>query len=1163
MGTAPAYEVRPTFSMDLFGAPAFTILAPQSGGQANLIVPGQRYPENSSIGISNYLEPETKNVIPLAFTMDQLRSVQMGVPFNLSLNQVDAKVRNYENGSIVTNYDWALYKAQIDATSTNISLLANNNKKNYKFYARPEGATYLSRPEYTLGEAIQILFNGEVRTSTGSNGDTIYKYYIDNEEVTDDWVISFSPADQTEIERQLNQMSAKNLYDIILRPGMNVLIQKPDGSSVPIMQGAIYQPSDNSILARVFANGSPITSVIAKVKIDGVQKDVALTEDTSALSLYKAVLDGELDFTDETMTVVATAANGRTKEIPLTIPSNILELIAENGLKYEPYNQPNNEMTLQQIAQKFPDAEAFVVKAVHEGANRERKIKFGSGQTVSFGNADNYQEGDMPTIFYYEHSGYEGNVTYSSNDISFSPMWLSSFRKQPNLPGFGISLYRGSAYQGESIQFYENKESLPGSWNDGARSAQLKRVPVLRLYTEKYYKGDYKDVYANVDWIGDTWDNKVKSLRVLNDIRPMKITLYEHGSYTGDSRQINGRIEDLSTVDFHNKVSSIKFETYTNEYEKVPVYRFYEHTDYRGDYMDYIASSHNIGSTFNDKFSSVKVLNKSNNVKCFVYEHQWKQGEKMEITGDISNLRNTSMNDRITSLDIFNTLRDNTGTPIFRFYEHPNYQGRFVDYTSTQLDVANLKVGHSNWSVYNNNYQDTSVRNSFSSVRILNNNPTIRAIAYDGQYLNGRGLGITEDMPDLSPFDFGDKIESVRIVYANSNIPGGSSMPNLYAGPRFQSDGSKQSQELRPFSSIPVDYYGYRSLGPLNQEPGSGLLVFDNFNFEGNYKAVTGTDVVFGETPHRTSIRYVGNVPFELPKHSSNMIIKKSDLNSYDIVNATNFGNSDVKFYLQGYFIRNGGKSFKPFVGNQNTWTYQGDNQGALNSRDILTGVNDVDTYLVEVTMEKVAASRATVRLNQQTIELGNASTKALGSQAHAKSDPTHSELVFVKAYDASPDRLNVEVTFDDPHRWANNNQATYKFKILGTFSNSGNQQYNQLSNPIKRTFGTNFKGDNTTPEWYLDRNIFVKTPKGFLVNVVTEDASSSRLDLTINSSKISLGTSASRDNNGFSPVPVDHSGMVYVPVGQDPYAIDIKSSWASDMIWHGNYDIQIIGYFY
>lgn len=77
---------------------------------------------------------------------------------------------------------------------------------------------------------------------------------------------------------------------------------------------------------------------------------------------------------------------------------------------------------------------------------------------------------------------------------------------------------------------------------------------------------------------------------------------------------------------------------------------FYEHVNYGGKSITYCRDVRNVGSAWNDTFSSAKV---SSGKGVVVYEHVDFAGDRWELRpGNYPNFKNTGWNDKISSVDI-------------------------------------------------------------------------------------------------------------------------------------------------------------------------------------------------------------------------------------------------------------------------------------------------------------------------------------------------------------------------------------------------------------------------------------------------------------------------------------------------------------------------------
>ncbi|MEJ8554010.1 binary toxin-like calcium binding domain-containing protein [Tepidibacter sp. Z1-5] len=275
-GTATAYEVKPNVSFVIGEASAKTLNLPESV-QSAPIRPGGKYPRSSSgLNVDSYGGDDTK----ITLTLDQVNMIEHGTPFSLSTNRTYAQYRT----SDYELKDWSLYTTDIESrTATiNVSLPGEKGLIERKVAAKnPSKQTGKLTPELTLGEAIKLVYDTEV----DSKGNLI----IEGEKFDRSWIINFGEGTEREVRKQLG--SGDNIFNLKLRPGMNIMLEKPSADSQKNGPNIRLAKVDfNKEGAYIQANVAPryfeVERVIAQIKQNDGKKIEVELENTEN-GLYK------------------------------------------------------------------------------------------------------------------------------------------------------------------------------------------------------------------------------------------------------------------------------------------------------------------------------------------------------------------------------------------------------------------------------------------------------------------------------------------------------------------------------------------------------------------------------------------------------------------------------------------------------------------------------------------------------------------------------------------------------------------------------------------------------------------------------------------------------------------------------------------------------------
>ncbi|MCY9512453.1 PA14 domain-containing protein, partial [Paenibacillus larvae] len=212
-GTAPMYNVLPTMNLILDkGKNARTLytVKAQENHKAQVIGPGRFYPDNSPISLRTMDESGST---PMSLNYNELKDVENGAPFSLETTQVGGDYIKVVNGDQSDPMPWTYWLTQIEYSSARIILSEGDTETERRITARStEDYDNETKPEVTLGEALELTFGIEQSDRPTYNGDSIQ--YIFDENTAKD------------IEKQLKDMGDKaNLQNVKLKAGMQIMIQ--------------------------------------------------------------------------------------------------------------------------------------------------------------------------------------------------------------------------------------------------------------------------------------------------------------------------------------------------------------------------------------------------------------------------------------------------------------------------------------------------------------------------------------------------------------------------------------------------------------------------------------------------------------------------------------------------------------------------------------------------------------------------------------------------------------------------------------------------------------------------------------------------------------------------------------------------------------------------
>jgi|GEM_PF-1766521 len=252
----------------------------------------------------------------ITVTLDQLRSIELGVPITIKIIEIYAEVP-WENEQYK---DWSDYKASIDKTSAKIVLDTGGGVEEYRIFS---GIRYpaTGSPYYfmnvTLENATLYTLGGEQR------GDGIYIGGVKVE----DWRFGFDNSTFSEVLEHLNKTNG-SLLSIPIRQGWTVVMKPPD-TMPPEIHWATYRRDMEGIEASVSDNEN-IENVRAYVKVGSSYRTVELTDEDRDM-VYRVTLNEKIT---DIYNGYVTANDGKfsAKLRILSIP----DIIVDDDLKDDP-----------------------------------------------------------------------------------------------------------------------------------------------------------------------------------------------------------------------------------------------------------------------------------------------------------------------------------------------------------------------------------------------------------------------------------------------------------------------------------------------------------------------------------------------------------------------------------------------------------------------------------------------------------------------------------------------------------------------------------------------------------------------------------------------------------------------------------------------------------
>ncbi|EAY30807.1 thioredoxin fold domain-containing protein [Microscilla marina] len=235
--------------------------------------------------------------------------------------------------------------------------------------------------------------------------------------------------------------------------------------------------------------------------------------------------------------------------------------------------------------------------------------------------ARKYKVRAYPTVLFFDARGnLVGRSVGYQNASNFIRTMSKYVNKRGNVGGgnsgnsgnssFGlVTIYEHSNFKGRNKSFNTGNYNFSqlGIGNDKLSSIKIRRGYKVRVFEHANFRGRYRDFTSSSGFVGTAWNDKVSSMRIMksgttNRGTRSRIVLYEDSNYRGNKQSVGIGSYNVNQIRIGNdKLSSIRIP----RGYKV---RIYEHANFRGRYRDFTSSSAFVGTAWNDKASSLKVM---------------------------------------------------------------------------------------------------------------------------------------------------------------------------------------------------------------------------------------------------------------------------------------------------------------------------------------------------------------------------------------------------------------------------------------------------------------------------------------------------------------------------------------------------------------------------
>jgi len=227
-GTAPVYKFIPTTNLVL-GKETIATITGQMNQEAFSLAPDQMYPKRHLHAIAlNTLDQFSST--PISMNINQVDRLENGEKLKLETTQFQGAFakRDPAGGQVVTDEnEWANYIPQIESVTTGILIdIKGGPMMERRIAAKdPDNPNDLT-PELTLGQALEKSIGAY---TVGENW-YFKDEYTDEAHILSPNLVHFIYDRKTEkkIKKELERnKNIKNIYDMIIRPGMNIQISTP------------------------------------------------------------------------------------------------------------------------------------------------------------------------------------------------------------------------------------------------------------------------------------------------------------------------------------------------------------------------------------------------------------------------------------------------------------------------------------------------------------------------------------------------------------------------------------------------------------------------------------------------------------------------------------------------------------------------------------------------------------------------------------------------------------------------------------------------------------------------------------------------------------------------------------------------------------------------
>lgn len=296
-GSAEALDIVTTVNLKL----GDKIIATFDLPKVDALNPGQQ---------SSQFNVATANGGDITVTLDELKSLQLGTPLTLEVNQVSADVETLDNNNNQIVKSWNNFSGDINTVSVDIiATIGDSDPIRHQVFA----SWNQWDPQYTLKEVLSRIFTVE-QTEDG--------VYIEGRRYPDEWYFS-SPSEEF-ISQWEDAGRPNDILPLTALRNTKIVMNSPGEDSSPVINLASYSKfsGDESPYTRVLVSSIPrnfpISLVTSEIQIDGATRIDTLRRKDSGFYANETPLDGVPDGPGR---VYVRNARGDVAEASITIPA--------------------------------------------------------------------------------------------------------------------------------------------------------------------------------------------------------------------------------------------------------------------------------------------------------------------------------------------------------------------------------------------------------------------------------------------------------------------------------------------------------------------------------------------------------------------------------------------------------------------------------------------------------------------------------------------------------------------------------------------------------------------------------------------------------------------------------------------------------------------------